>query len=75
MSMEMTPVVVDGVMYVTSGDDDVFALNAATGKQIWSRKVDDHPLVLGLKPLARPPPIQDAQVVANRRLQIWHDNP
>jgi len=36
MSMEMTPVVVDGVMYVTSGDDDVFALNAATGKQIWA---------------------------------------
>jgi quinohemoprotein ethanol dehydrogenase len=36
MSMEMTPLVVDGVMYVTSGDDDVFALNPATGAQIWA---------------------------------------
>jgi quinohemoprotein ethanol dehydrogenase len=36
MSMEMTPLVINGVMYVTTGDDDVFALNAATGKQIWA---------------------------------------
>jgi quinohemoprotein ethanol dehydrogenase len=35
MSMEMTPLVVDGVMYVTTGDDDVFALNPTTGVQIW----------------------------------------
>ena len=36
MSMEMSPVVVDGTMYVTTGNDDVFALNAATGKQRWA---------------------------------------
>ena len=35
MSMEMTPIVVNGVMYITTGDDDVFALNPTTGKQIW----------------------------------------
>jgi glucose dehydrogenase len=35
MAMEMTPIVVDGVMYVTTGDDDVFALNPTTGAQIW----------------------------------------
>ena len=35
MSMEMTPLVVNGQMYITSGDDDVFALNPTTGKQIW----------------------------------------
>jgi quinohemoprotein ethanol dehydrogenase len=35
MSMEMTPIVVNGVMFITTGDDDVFALNPATGKQIW----------------------------------------
>ena len=36
MAMEMTPLVINGVMYVTTGDDDVFALDAATGKQIWA---------------------------------------
>jgi quinohemoprotein ethanol dehydrogenase len=35
MSMEMTPLVVKGTMYITTGDDDVFALNPATGAQIW----------------------------------------
>src|SRR6202453_2908237 len=35
MAMEMTPLVVNGVMYITTGDDDVFALNPTTGKQIW----------------------------------------
>jgi quinohemoprotein ethanol dehydrogenase len=35
MSMEMTPIVIDDVAYITTGDDDVFALNASTGKQIW----------------------------------------
>ena len=43
MSMEMTPIVVDGVMYVTTGDDDVFALNAASGKQIWAYHPTDMP--------------------------------
>src|ERR1700689_1265064 len=35
MSMEMTPIVFDGRMFVTTGDDDVFALSATTGAQIW----------------------------------------
>jgi quinohemoprotein ethanol dehydrogenase len=43
MAMEMTPLVIDGVMYVTTGDDDVFALNAATGKQIWAYHPTDMP--------------------------------
>jgi quinohemoprotein ethanol dehydrogenase len=43
MSMEMTPIVVNGVMYVTSGDDDVFALNAANGRQIWAYHPNDMP--------------------------------
>jgi PQQ-dependent dehydrogenase (methanol/ethanol family) len=35
-SLEVSPIVVNGVMYVTTGHDDVFALNAATGKQLWA---------------------------------------
>jgi quinohemoprotein ethanol dehydrogenase len=33
---EATPLVIDGVMYVTSAWSKVFALDAATGKQIWA---------------------------------------
>jgi alcohol dehydrogenase (cytochrome c) len=33
---EVTPLVVDGVMYTVQGINDVIALNAATGKTIWS---------------------------------------
>ena len=33
--MQMTPLVVDGVMYITASDDEVFALNPTTGAQIW----------------------------------------
>jgi len=36
MSMEMTPIVYNGVAYITTGDDDVFAVSATTGKQIWA---------------------------------------
>jgi quinohemoprotein ethanol dehydrogenase len=45
MSMEMTPLVIKGVMYVTTGDDDVFALNPTTGKQIWHYAPTDMPKI------------------------------
>jgi quinohemoprotein ethanol dehydrogenase len=34
-SQEATPVVYKGVMYISTGNDDVFALDAATGKVLW----------------------------------------
>jgi len=37
-SMEGTPIVKDGVMYVTTGNDDVYALDARTGALIWESK-------------------------------------
>jgi quinohemoprotein ethanol dehydrogenase len=43
MSMEMTPLIVDGVMYISTGDDDVFALNPTTGAQIWHYHPSDMP--------------------------------
>jgi quinohemoprotein ethanol dehydrogenase len=45
MSMEMTPIVQNGVMYITTGDDVVFALNATTGKQIWEYQPTDMPAI------------------------------
>jgi quinohemoprotein ethanol dehydrogenase len=36
--LEVSPVEVDGRLYVTDGYDDVFALDAATGKQKWAYK-------------------------------------
>jgi quinohemoprotein ethanol dehydrogenase len=32
---EADPLVVDGVMYIPTGNDDIFALDAKTGKKIW----------------------------------------
>jgi quinohemoprotein ethanol dehydrogenase len=36
-SAEATPLVRDGVMYVVTGNDDVFAMNAKTGEFQWER--------------------------------------
>src|ERR1700751_3143159 len=37
-SLEGTPIVKDGIMYVASGNDDVFAFDAKTGALIWESK-------------------------------------
>ena len=37
-SMEVAPIVVDGVMYVTTSYDHVYALDAVTGKEFWHYK-------------------------------------
>src|SRR5579863_10450873 len=34
-SLEASPLVKDGIMYVVTGNDDVFAMNAKTGEMIW----------------------------------------
>jgi len=36
LSFQSTPIVVDGVMYLTSGLNDVYALDARTGDLIWA---------------------------------------
>jgi quinohemoprotein ethanol dehydrogenase len=45
MSMEMTPLEVNGTLYITTGDDDVFALNPGTGAQIWHYHPADLPAI------------------------------
>jgi alcohol dehydrogenase (cytochrome c) len=37
-SQEATPLVYNGVMYISTGNDDVFALDAATGAHLWTYK-------------------------------------
>jgi len=59
-SLEVTPVVVGGVMYVTSAND-TFALDARTGRVLWSHT---RPLSKGL--------IDDAAAHHNRGAAVWH---
>ena len=59
-SLEVTPVVVGGVMYVTSAND-AFALDARTGRVLWRH--------------TRPPSeglIDDASAHHNRGVALWH---
>jgi quinohemoprotein ethanol dehydrogenase len=37
-SFEASPLVKDGIMYVVTGNDDVFALNGKTGEILWERR-------------------------------------
>jgi alcohol dehydrogenase (cytochrome c) len=58
--LEVTPVVVDGMMFVTSAND-AFALDARTGRIVWHYS---RPVTEGL--------IDDAAQHHNRGLAIWH---
>jgi alcohol dehydrogenase (cytochrome c) len=58
--MEVTPLVLDGVMFVTSAND-TFALDARTGRQIWHNA---RPISQGL--------IDDASRHISRGVAIWH---
>jgi quinoprotein glucose dehydrogenase len=42
-TIECTPIVIDGVMYLTTGEMRVVALNAATGEELWKFDPKDHP--------------------------------
>jgi quinoprotein glucose dehydrogenase len=62
-TIECTPIVVDGVMYVTTGRLRVVALNAATGETIWS-----------FDPLAEHPfPHAPTSGGVNRGCAYWSD--
>ncbi len=59
-SMEVTPVVINGIMFVTSAND-AFALDARTGRAIWHHT---RPVTEGL--------IDDAAAHHNRGVGVWH---
>ena len=58
--LEVTPVVVNGIMFVTSAND-AFALDARTGRSIWHYS---RPVTEGL--------IDDASQHHNRGVAVWH---
>jgi len=60
-SMEVTPVVVGGLMYITSAND-ALALDARTGRVLWHHA---RPITEGL--------IDDASAHHNRGVAVWHD--
>lgn len=59
-SMEVTPIVFNGVMYLTSAND-AFALDARTGRVLWHYS---RPVTEGL--------IDDAAAHHNRGVALWH---
>jgi alcohol dehydrogenase (cytochrome c) len=59
--LEATPVVVNGIMYVTSAND-VFALDARTGRTVWHH---ERPVSSGL--------LDDAAYHHNRGVGVWHN--
>src|SRR6266496_8565 len=59
--LEVTPVVVNGMMFVTSAND-VFALDAQTGRTVWHYA---RPISQGL--------IDDASGHISRGVGVWHD--
>jgi alcohol dehydrogenase (cytochrome c) len=61
-NLEATPVVFHGIMYVTSAND-VFALDARTGRALWHYR---RPISSGL--------LDDAAAHKNRGVAVWHDS-
>jgi quinoprotein glucose dehydrogenase len=62
-TIECTPIVIDGVMYVTTGYLRVVALDGATGKELWQfDPLKDHPF-----------PHQPASGGVNRGCAYWSD--
>ncbi len=56
-SLETSPIVVDGVMYVTTSFSHVYALDAKTGEQLWHYSPQDgahHDLLLRSQQSRRP---------------------
>jgi alcohol dehydrogenase (cytochrome c) len=61
-NLEVTPVVFHGIMFVTSAND-VFALDARTGRALWHYR---RPISPGL--------LDDAAAHKNRGVAVWHDS-
>jgi quinoprotein glucose dehydrogenase len=61
------PLVVDGVMFVLGAKRSILALDAATGKELWSRSLDGNTAERGLH-------YWESQDRSDRRLVFWADS-
>src|SRR5688572_29682074 len=61
-TIECTPIVIDGVMYVTTVKTNIVALDAATGRKLWS-----------FDPYLTPTPYIKASGGVNRGVAHWSD--
>lgn len=72
--LQSTPLVADGIMYAIASDHRVFAINAATGAQMWKhvyeRKVQAKPVADGARQPADGPPRRAVETV--RGVGIGH---
>jgi PQQ-dependent dehydrogenase (methanol/ethanol family) len=82
-SQQATPVVKDGVLYITTGEQDIFALDARTGSILWEYRTTADPrtpdnrakrgvalgegLVFGVETDIRTPPRTASNIVADQR--------
>jgi quinoprotein glucose dehydrogenase len=57
-SFENTPVLLDRVLYISSPFDEVFALDATTGAELWHHDPDVHP-------------VRDGMIVTSRGVALW----
>ena len=62
-TIECTPIVIDGVMYLTTVKTRIVALDATTGKEMWS-----------FDPYLTPTPYVKASGGVNRGVAFWSDN-
>ncbi|MEO7412615.1 MAG: hypothetical protein ABIZ81_04600, partial [Opitutaceae bacterium] len=46
--LQVNPIIVNGVMYVRAQNNEIVALDAATGKEIWARRLTGNPATRGL---------------------------
>jgi quinohemoprotein ethanol dehydrogenase len=83
-SQQGTPVVKDGVMYITTGQQEIFALNAKTGNLIWEYRTPSDPktpdnkakrgvglgdgMVFGVETDIRKPPPESGHIESVTRL-------
>jgi alcohol dehydrogenase (cytochrome c) len=63
--LQSTPVVADGVMYVTGADQHVWAVDAATGRELWHYKYEQSAASKGSS--KAPPPVE-----TNRGVGLGH---